>query len=167
MWRKTLARTHPEAGGDHDLFVWIRVVRDAMCNGGGTTAERYPPPRREPRSEPPPKSEPRLIYKDGHAPFPEVADFEALTLRALATADEVQPLYADLLRMLKDCELVDYEPLHDQQQRGATYKQLAAIGHNLGMDQAQRVRWYRIAEGVPLSIRHAGHILSRLKGRTA
>jgi hypothetical protein len=29
------------------------------------------------------------------------------------------------------------------------------------------VGWYRIAETIPLSQRHAGHILSRLKGQAA
>lgn len=23
MWRKLLARAHPDAGGDHELFIWV------------------------------------------------------------------------------------------------------------------------------------------------
>jgi hypothetical protein len=37
----------------------------------------------------------------------------------------------------------------------------------VGMTKAERVQWYRIAEAIPLSQRHAGHILSRLKKRAA
>jgi hypothetical protein len=33
----------------------------------------------------------------------------------------------------------------------------------VGMDTAARSRWYRIAESIPLSDRHAGHIIKRLK----
>ena len=58
-------------------------------------------------------------------------------------------------------------PLYDQQRRGATYKQLAAIGHAVGMSGAERAQWYDIARAVPLSQRHAGHILSRSKARAA
>lgn len=160
MWRKALARVHPDGGGEHELFIWIQEVRDAMCGGGRTTTEHHPP-RQKPRPEPPLK--PRIIYEDGRVPFPEPVDFEALTTRALAAADEMLPLYTDLMRILEDCEPVEYEPLRDQQRRGATYKQLAAIGHKVGMSKALRVQWYRIAESVPLSCRHAGHVLSKLK----
>jgi hypothetical protein len=37
----------------------------------------------------------------------------------------------------------------------------------VGMTKAQRVRWYRIAESIPLSRRCAGHILSQLKKEAA
>ena len=47
---------------------------------------------------------------------------------------------------------------------GASYKRLTAIGHLAGFDKTAQVRWYRIAEEIPLSDRHAAHILSRLKG---
>ena len=166
IWRRTFARTHPDAGGDHDhLFIWVQAVRDAMY-AGGNTAEHHPP-RRQHRAEPSPRPEPRIVYEDGRVPFPESAPFEALTRWALTTTYEVLRLYADLLRMLEDCELVDYEPLYEQERRGATYKQLAAIGYRAAMSKAQRIRSYRIAESVPLSCRHAGHILSKLKRGSA
>jgi hypothetical protein len=28
MWRRILARAHPDSGGDHELFVWIQNVRE-------------------------------------------------------------------------------------------------------------------------------------------
>jgi len=31
MWRRLLARTHPDAGGTHDLFIWAALVRDLVC----------------------------------------------------------------------------------------------------------------------------------------
>ena len=33
MWRLLLARLHPDAGGDHDLFAFACAVRDEMCRG--------------------------------------------------------------------------------------------------------------------------------------
>lgn len=36
-----------------------------------------------------------------------------------------------------------------------------------GMTKAERVKWYRIAESIPLSQRHAGHILGILKRQAA
>ena len=36
MWRLLLARLHPDAGGDHDLFAFACAVRDEMSKG------RYP-----------------------------------------------------------------------------------------------------------------------------
>jgi len=33
MWRLLLARLHPDAGGDHDLFAFACAVRDEMSGG--------------------------------------------------------------------------------------------------------------------------------------
>ena len=33
MWRLLLARLHPDAGGDHDLFAFACAVRDEMSRG--------------------------------------------------------------------------------------------------------------------------------------
>ena len=38
MWRLLLARLHPDAGGDHDLFAFACAVRDEM-SGGKHSAE--------------------------------------------------------------------------------------------------------------------------------
>ncbi len=70
-----------------------------------------------------------------------------------------------MLSLLADCEPL--EDLTYEQERGASYKRLAAIAHTYGMSKAERIRLYRVAEDIPLSDRHAGHILSRLKRRAA
>lgn len=75
--------------------------------------------------------------------------------------------YGYLLRQVVDCYPVSEGALYDQQRRGASYRALAAIGHMVGMTKSERIQWYRIAETVPLSQRHAGHILSQLKRRAA
>jgi hypothetical protein len=31
MWRLLLARLHPDAGGDHELFVFASTVKDEVC----------------------------------------------------------------------------------------------------------------------------------------
>ena len=33
MWRLLLARLHPDAGGDHDLFAFACAVREEMSGG--------------------------------------------------------------------------------------------------------------------------------------
>jgi hypothetical protein len=38
MWRLLLARLHPDAGGDHDLFTFACAVRDEI-SGAGSVAK--------------------------------------------------------------------------------------------------------------------------------
>jgi hypothetical protein len=156
MWRKLLARTHPDSGGDHDLFIWTGALRDVVCGSNmftvaGARGEKPPGPR------PGKDDKPRI-------PYPTGADFEEGTAEALRIAEEMGEfhLYGRLLGMLSDCERMEhYAP---QEERGATYKQLAAIGHAARMSGPERSGWYRCAESIPLSDRHAGHILEKLKG---
>jgi hypothetical protein len=149
MWRRLLARTHPDAGGDHELFIWAGSIREVVCNGGVQDRSQI--------------WERSTSTTTDRVPFDSYAVFEVLTDRALAMADAVAEPFGYLLRQVADCYPTAEGPLHDQQRGGASYKSLAAIGHAVGMEKAERVHWYRIAEAVPLSQRHAGHILSRLK----
>ncbi len=98
-------------------------------------------------------------------PYPPGQSFEAGTREALRMSEELGTynMHGGILALLADCEpLAHY---NRQQERGASYKQLAAIGHTVGMSGAERAGWYRLAEGIPLSDRHAGHILGRLKAK--
>jgi hypothetical protein len=156
MWRRVVSRVHPDAGEDHELFIWTVAVRDAVC-GGELEAQI---PRGELRA-------PSTQGTGERVPFDEDASLEVLTDRAIAMAEAVAEPYGFLLRQVADCEPAEDGPLRDQQRCGASYKSLAAIGHQVGMSEAERVQWYRIAEAIPLSQRHAGHILSRLKRRAA
>jgi hypothetical protein len=99
-------------------------------------------------------------------PLGETSDFAALTAKAVTMAGEVGGIHGALLEILEDCEAPP-RTTGAWQQRGASYKSLAAIGHKVGMTKAERSRWYRIAEAVPLSQRHAGHILNELKKAAA
>ncbi|HEX2742758.1 MAG TPA: hypothetical protein VHM69_20125 [Rubrobacter sp.] len=36
MWRLLLARLHPDAGGDHDVFAFACAIRDEMSGGNRT-----------------------------------------------------------------------------------------------------------------------------------
>jgi hypothetical protein len=150
MWRKLLARTHPDSGGSHDLFIWTGALRDVVCNSPAAGKTR---PHRAPQNE----DKPRVPY------YATGADFEAGTREALRMAEELGAfhMYGRLLGLLADCDSVEhYAP---QEQRGASYKQLAAIGHACGMSGPERSGWYRCAESVPLSDGHAAHILGKLK----
>jgi hypothetical protein len=163
MWRRLVSRSHPDAGGDHELFIWTVATRDAICDEelGGEA------PGRERREQPSRRRETSASSAGEWLPFDEDAGFEVLTDRALSMAEAVAEPYGYLLRQVADCYTAEDDPLHDQQRRGASYQSLAAIGHRVGMTKAERIQWYRIAESVPLSQRHAGHILSRLKRRAA
>lgn len=151
MWRRLIARTHPDAGGDHELFIWTGAIKSIICDGQLHAGLR-------PRSQqPPPGDKPRV-------PFDAGDDFEECTRTALKIGAAGMP-FGPVLSLLADCRPLEH--LAHEQQRGASYKRLAAIGHLWGMSKAERVRWYRIAEDIPLSDRHAGHILARLKRRAA
>ncbi len=160
MWRRLLARTHPDSGGTHELFIWAGAVRDVVC-GLSLRSERSA----EAGANPEPAEEPARV------PYPpdETADFAGLTARAVAMAEEVGGIHGALLEMLTDCEAPPSTTRTSGawEQRGASYKKLAAVGHMAGMTKAERSRWYRVAEAVPLSDRHVGHILSQLKSRAA
>jgi hypothetical protein len=160
MWRRLVGRTHPDAGGSHELFIWTVATRDAICAGelSNVIPRREWPSRRRGGS---------TSSTGERIPFDEHALLEVLTDRAIAMAEAVAEPFGYLLRQVADCYPVDGGPSHDQQRRGASYKSLAAIGHQVGMSKGERVQWYRIAEAIPLSQRHAGHILSRLKRRAA
>lgn len=34
MWRMLLAKLHPDAGGDHELFVFACALKEGICGGG-------------------------------------------------------------------------------------------------------------------------------------
>jgi hypothetical protein len=40
MWRRVVARTHPDTGRDHELFIWTGMVKDAVC--GENRREAWP-----------------------------------------------------------------------------------------------------------------------------
>ena len=161
MWKRLVARAHPDAGGDHELFIWTASVKEAMCRGiEAPRVEREPRPHESPRR--PPTTSPADAAE--RVPFSPFEDFDALSEKVLEVAEDVPGPHGRLLRLVHDCYAVVDGPLYRQQYRGATYRQLAAIAHVAGMSKPERIRWYRLAESLPLSQRHAGHILTSLKG---
>ena len=156
MWRLLIAATHPDTDrGSHELFIWTETIKDAVC-GGELRIESKPEPSDNPsrRREPTTDDRPRI-------PYPTGENFEETTRRAL----RVEGPYASVLSLLADCHPLPN--LADEEARGASYKRHAAIGHAHGMSPKERSGWYRCAESIPLSDRHAGHILSKLKRQAA
>lgn len=49
--------------------------------------------------------------------------------------------------------------------RGASYDSLDLIADLAGVHDDERLRWYRVAEAIPLTDRHAHHIIDKLKRR--
>ena len=156
MWRRLLSRTHPDAGGSHELFIWTGAVRDVVCEG--RLSFRNDNSRR--------RENPERTGNVDRVPFDPTIDFSELTRRALVVAEEVGGVHGALLEMLEGCEPPPMQT-GAWAQRGASYKKLAAVGHMAGLGKSERVKWYRVAEHVPLSDRHVGHILAQLKRRAA
>lgn len=163
MWKRVVARCHPDAGGDEETFVWAMATREVICSGAlGASASSVPRYEHEDHRS---RRHEGSTDDAERVPFDASIDFEGLTDRAVAMSEAVDEPYALLLRSLADCYPVAEGPLLHQQRRGATYRQLAAIGHLVGMRGSERGRWYEVARAVPLSQRHAGHIIGRLKAK--
>ncbi len=170
MWKRLVSRAHPDAGGDHDLFIWASASRKVVCGGelGSEIPRRDAPPKPESAAGRSSDDSDRIGFEFA---FRKAESFSELTRQAveLANSGDIPKTYAMLLLLLTDCQEASRADamLFRQQRQGATYKQLAAIAHSAGMTKAERVGWYRVAERVPLSVRHAGHILGRIKRRAA
>src|SRR5215212_9876955 len=158
MWRKLFARCHPDAGGDHELFVFLSALREHVegCESG-SVVQIHPSSRR--------REEPKRIPFDSSLGY--VDEFVTLTMRALSMGQHVEEPYRSVLALLIDCDATDHGRRGERQCRGASYKQLAAIGHKFGMTKPQRCRWYEVARSIPLSDQHAHHILSKAQREAA
>jgi hypothetical protein len=162
MWRRLLAATHPDKGGDSCLFVWVRNLQEHVA-GDHVDPPRpeYTPPRGSTTAD-----SPRVPFEDA---FEVAGSFDGLTRQAVEMASRVDEPYAGLLRLLSDCRDVGElgGPVYRQQHLGATWKSAAAVAHRAGMTTEQRYRWYEICRAIPASQRHIGHILGRLQERAA
>jgi hypothetical protein len=159
MWKRLKARVHPDAGESYEDFIWVSHLEEVVCSGFSEPARTSPSPQPH-RPEPPPTDDrPRVPFITPH-------DFEELTRTALRYAHQnAGTVYSDLLLLLTDCHSLSR--MRFEEQRGASYRRFAAIGHRVGMDLEERREWYSLAESIPLSDRHAGHILSKLKRQAA
>ena len=110
------------------------------------------------------RPEPTTNPEPDRVPWSGAYSFEEVTRTALRYASLGEP-YASLLSLLADCRPLDN--MMRQENRGASYKQLAAIGLLWGMTKRERVAWYRVAEDLALTDRHASHLLGRLKRRAS
>ena len=155
MWRRVLARCHPDAGGAEDLFVWAGGVREFVC--------------REDRSPLRDDSTPRAYATVEYAtrvPYDAALgwadEFVTLTMRAVSVGRHAEEPHRSLLALLIDCPADERGRAAAKQERGAAYKQLGRIAHDAGMTEEERVRWYELARSIPLSEKHASHIIGRL-----
>jgi hypothetical protein len=160
-WRLALARVHPDAGGTDELFCWLVEVRDVVCEHlERREARRVAHISQGSRAPARPEAEPNRL------PFPP-ADFDALTARALREAAALPEPFAGTLASLSGCYGLRSGRPGIRERRGATYRQLAYAAHLCGMTKQERVRWYDICAEIPLSERHASHIIEVLKSRGA
>lgn len=98
-WRRLIRRCHPDAGGDSDLFVWVRNLQEHVAGDQIDPPRReYEPPRRTTTSE-----SPRVPFEDA---FEVASSFDDLTRQAVEMAERVDEPYAGLLKLLADCHEV-------------------------------------------------------------
>jgi hypothetical protein len=90
-----------------------------------------------------------------------------LTLRAVSVGQHAEEPYRSLLVLLIDCPADERGRGAARQERGATYRQLGRIAHDAGMTPGQRHRWYDLARSIPLSEKHASHLIGRIGRRRA
>ena len=159
MWRKLLALCHPDGHGDHETFVWASALREHVAGDGAVELLRETPRYSRHRGGP------ERIPFDPDLGF--VDEFVDLTHRALRIGKLAGEPHKSVLIHLIDCGTTDHGPRAERQCRGASYRQLAAIGHRFGMPKAVRRRWYDVARAIPLSEQHAHHILGRLQREAA
>jgi uncharacterized protein YbaR (Trm112 family) len=139
------------------------MLREHVAGDGIEDARTGYQYRQPPPHQPRPATGDRVDYTSAY----DAPGFDALTDRAVRIGNEAGEPYRTILALLADCAESFELHLSRQQQQGATYRTLAAIAHSAGLTSGQRRQWYRIAESIPLSQRHAGHILSRIKRRAA
>ncbi len=58
MWRMLLAKVHPDAGGDHELFLFACALKEGVC-GGGRPGRKHARNNDERRAERPAEYFPR------------------------------------------------------------------------------------------------------------
>jgi hypothetical protein len=102
MWRRVLARLHPDRGGDGEAFAWAQAVRErvevASLDGRCESCPAAPLSRRRESyqaSAGQDHDEPARVLYDVHP-----GEFDAVTTRALRIAHEVEEPFAGLLRLL-------------------------------------------------------------------
>lgn len=159
MWRKARRPHHPDNGGDAEVFIFLTAVMERVSALKATREA----PREETVGDA--RRSGREAASTDRIPYPPGSDFREITRTALRYACTHPGTFAGLLRRLADCEtLVGMER---QQSRGASYRQLAYVGHLVGMSKPERVVWYRLAEDLVLTDRHCSHIISRLQKEAA
>jgi hypothetical protein len=156
MWRKLLARCHPDSGGGHELYIWATAVKEEECARSARPSVHAHP---EPTGSAQQTTE-RVPF-DSALGYEE--DFWDLTHRALSIGKRVEEPHCSVLIQLIDCGATDHGRRAERQMHGASYKQLAYIAHLVSMSRAARCRWYEVARNIPLSDAHASHIITRLK----
>ena len=161
MWRQLLKLTHPDGSGSHDLFIWCQALFEHVA---GDAPEDPPHYGQSGYREPPPHHPKTTVGDRVDFVAAYTADFRGLVFRAVDMSYQVGEPYGTVLRLLEDCypSVPTDHNLRRQETVGATYKQVAAIAYRVGFSKAERSRWYRICEEIPMAQRMAGHILSRL-----
>ncbi len=159
MWRKLLSMAHPDRGGSHEVFIWTKALHEYVTGNSledlrTSSAEKRQPPRHHTTAE----------RVDFSAVWAKGISFAVLTAKALNVAERVPEPYKGMLMSLEDCEPSYNISLARQQEEGATYRSLARAAHSVGLSKEERVNWYRLAEKIPLSQRHVGHIIKRVEG---
>ena len=166
MQLRLKALVHPDGRGDHELFIWTVNLIEVACSGSRNVPKEgveHPSSPRPRYSSP--KADPARIPYDTTLGF--VDEFAMLTLHALSVGRHAEEPYRSLLTLLVDCCAAEHGGAAARQERGATFRQLARIAHDADMTPGQLRSWYDLARSIPLSEKHASHLIARIGGRRA
>jgi hypothetical protein len=159
MWRRLLARLHPDAGGDGELFTFGQAVRERIADSASPACCDRCPGQASASSAT--GNGDRIDFKS-----PTGDPFEHLRMILVVAKDAPEP-YRRVLLLLLDCPTEDHGRAFASQAAGATFKQLAYLAHLAGFSDEERRRWYALAEDLSLSARHVSHLISTLKSEAA
>jgi hypothetical protein len=165
MQRKLKALVHPDNRGDHELFIWTVNLIEAACLGSRNAPKEVEHPAAPSPHYSSPEAVPARIPYDAALGFAD--EFVTLTLRAVSVGRHAEEPYRSVLALLIDCPADYHGRAAAKQGRGASYRQLGRIAHDAGMTPGQRRRWYDLARSIPLSEKHASHLIDRMSGRRA
>ena len=165
MQRKLKALAHPDNRGDHELFIWTVNLIETACSGSRNAPKEVEYPSSPAPRYTSPEANPARVPYDPSLGFAD--EFVMLTLRALSVGRHAEEPHRSVLALLADCPANEHGRAAARQERGATYRQLGRIAHDAGMTRGEKSRWYEIARSLPLSEKHASHLIGRMGGRRA
>jgi hypothetical protein len=128
MWRRALSRVHPDVGGDRATFVWLTAVRESVEDGLCPECSfRYRMSSSDKgRARRDTEGREDDVERIGFDPGVDHAERTLCSLRWYRNAAEP---WRSVLMTLADYPEAEHGRRYAEQQKGASWRSLAAIAH--------------------------------------